>query len=577
MAHSKSLSSAQAFIRARDQLLSLRDDPRAARRDFRWPDLETFNWATDYFDPLARGNDAPALRVVSDTAPERALSFAQLACRSSQVANFLTAQGLGPGDRVLLMLGNAVPLWETMLAAIRLGAVIVPATTLLGREELRDRLERGHVKAIVTHESLVERFAGLEGAPVRIAVSEESQPHASAPGTAWVSYTQSHSAPELFASGRPTRADDLLLLYFTSGTTALPKLVAHTHTSYPVGHLSTMYWLGLRPGDVHLNLSSAGWAKHAWSSFFAPWNAGACILSLNQERFAARAVLDQLVRCEVTTFCAPPTVWRLLIQQDIGRWGVRLREAASAGEPLNPEVIERVRVAWGVVIRDGYGQTETSAQIGNPPGAIVKPGSMGQPLPGYRIALLDPSGVESEEGEICIDMADRPLGLMSEYLDDAQRNTSAMRDGYYHTGDVARRGADDYLTYVGRADDVFKSSDYRISPFELESILIEHPAVVEAAVVPSPDPVRLAVPKAFVTLKPDRKPNRETASSIFEHIRERLSPFKRVRRLEFGPLPKTISGKIRRIELRQVEEARSPDAPRRPNEFWEEDCSGPRS
>ena len=588
MTHSKSPSPAHAFIQAREQLLSLRDDPRAARRDFRWPALETFNWATDYFDHLARDNDAPALRVVSDALPERTLSFAQLARRSAQVAHFLTAQGLGPGDRLLLMLGNVVPLWETMLAAIRLGAVVVPATTLLGREELRDRLERGHIQAIVTHDSLVERFSGLEGAPVRIAVGRQSggqtevtsapaKADASAAGADWVSYAQSHCAPEEFSSGRSTRADDLLLLYFTSGTTALPKLVGHTHASYPVGHLSTVYWLGLRPGDVHLNLSSPGWAKHAWSSFFAPWNAGACIVSLNQERFDARAVLDQLVRCEVTTFCAPPTVWRLLIQQDLGRWKVRLREAASAGEPLNPEVIERVRVAWGLVIRDGYGQTETSAQIGNPPGAIVKPGSMGHPLPGFRIALLDASGAESEEGEICIDTAERPLGLMREYLDDAQRNASAMRDGYYHTGDVAKRDADGYLTYVGRMDDVFKSSDYRISPFELESILIEHAAVVEAAVVPSPDPVRLAVPKAFITLKADCQPDAETARSIFQHIRERLSPFKRVRRLEFGPLPKTISGKIRRIELRGVEEARDPSVSRRPHEFWEEDCSGPRS
>jgi acetyl-CoA synthetase len=587
--HSKSLSPANAFIRARDQLLYLRDDPQTAHREFRWPVLETFNWATDYFDPLAAGNDAPALRVVSDTLPERVLSFAQLAHRSSQVANFLTAQGVQPGDRLLLMLGNVAPLWETMLAAIKLGAVIVPATTLLGRQELQDRLERGRISAIVAHESLTERFAGLEGAPVRIAVSEESggrvnvaSSPAQAPSSAlghgaWIPYAQSHSAPEVFSSTRPTRADDLLFLYFTSGTTAQPKLVAHTHASYPVGHLSTMYWLGLKPGDVHLNLSSPGWAKHAWSSFFAPWNAAACILSLHQERFSAREVLDQLVRCRVTTFCAPPTVWRLLIHEDLGRWQVSLREVASAGEPLNPEVIERVRCAWGLLIRDGYGQTETSAQIGNPPGALVKPGSMGRALPGYHIALLDPSGVAGEEGEICIDVAQHPLGLMSEYLEDAERNTRVMRDGYYRTGDVATRDADGYFTYVGRMDDVFKSSDYRISPFELESILIEHPQVMEAAVVPSPDPVRLSVPKAFVTLKPDCKPDAQTAQSIFQHVRERLSPFKRVRRLEFGTLPKTISGKIRRIELRGVEAGRDPSVARRPHEFWEEDCSEFRS
>jgi acetyl-CoA synthetase len=585
--HSKALSPAEAFTRAREQLLRLRDDPAGAQRDFRWPALETFNWATDHFDPLAAGNAAPALRVVSDTLPEQTLSFAQLARRSSQVAGFLSAQGVRPGDRLLLMLGNVVPLWETILAAIRLGAVIVPATTLLGQEELRDRLERGRVRAIVTHDSLVARFAGLEGAPVRICVGEESSgdariesrpreaPRSAGGHDAWISYAQSHSAPGEFSCARPTRPDDLLFLYFTSGTTAQPKLVAHTHASYPIGHLSTMYWLGLRPGDVHLNLSSPGWAKHAWSSFFAPWNAAACILSLHQERFNAREVLDQLVRCEVTSFCAPPTVWRLLIQEDLGRWQVTLREVTSAGEPLNAEVIERVRRAWGLNIRDGYGQTETCAQIGNPPAAVLKPGSMGRPLPGYRVALLDPSGVECEEGEICIDVMQHPLGLMSEYLEDPERNARVMREGYYHTGDVAVRDADGYFTYIGRMDDVFKSSDYRISPFELESILIEHPQVMEAAVVPSPDPVRLAVPKAFVTLKSDCKPDAQTAQSIFEHIRARLSPFKRIRRLEFGTLPKTISGKIRRIELRAMEAGRDPNVSRRPHEFWEEDCSEP--
>lgn len=567
-----------AFIRARDQLLNWRHDPEATQPEFRWPALGTFNWAIDYFDRFARGNEAPALRVVSDSSPDQTRSFAQLARRSSQVAHFLTAQGICPGDRLLLMLGNVVPLWETMLAAMKLGSVIVPATTLLERDELRDRLERGEIKAIVTHDRLAGRFADLDGAPVRIAVSDESS--APAQGTVardsrWTSYAQSRSAPERFVPARPTCASDLLLLYFTSGTTALPKLVPHTHASYPVGHLSTMYWLGLRPGDVHLNLSSPGWAKHAWSSLFAPWNAGACVLSLNQERFDPQFLLDQLVRCGVTTFCAPPTVWRLLIKQDLLRWRVSLREATSAGEPLNPEVIERVRQAWGLTIRDGYGQTETSAQIGNPPGGTIKPGSMGRPLPGYHIALLDPNGLESEEGEICIDLARRPLGLMSGYVADPERNATVIRNGYYHTGDVARRDADGYLTYVGRMDDVFKSSDYRISPFELESVLVAHPDVIEAAVVPSPDPIRLCVPKAFVTLRAGCQPDVATARSILRHVRDYLSPFKRVRRLEFGPLPKTISGKIRRIELRQLEESRDPDAARRAQEFWEEDCGDP--
>ncbi|HEY8051591.1 MAG TPA: AMP-binding protein [Steroidobacteraceae bacterium] len=550
------------FVAARDQLLRLRDDLGAAYRDFRWPAFEHFNWVRDYFDVIAAGNDAPALRVIDDAGGDETLSFAQLSRRSSEVANFLESQGVGPGDRILIMLGNVVPLWETMLAAIKLGAVIIPATTLLERDDLADRMQRGAVKAIVTDAALTARFADVAGTAVRIAVGEAS---------GWIGYARSLDASGVFTPAAATRADDLLFLYFTSGTTARPKLVAHTQVSYPVGHLSTMYWLGLKPGDVHLNLSSPGWAKHAWSCLFAPWNAQACVCAYNYERFDARKLLDQLVQCGVTTFCAPPTVWRMLIQQPLSEWRVHLREAASAGEPLNPEVIERVRDAWGITIRDGFGQTETSAQVGNPPGQTLKVGSMGRALPGFPIVLVNADGKLSEEGEICIDLARRPLGLMREYLGDTDRNSDAMRDGYYHTGDVASRDADGYLTYVGRMDDVFKSSDYRISPFELESVLIEHPAVAEAAVVPSPDPLRLSVPKAFVVLVAGRQPDGDTARSILEHVSARVSAYKRIRRIEFAPLPKTISGKIRRVELRTAEQQRAAGAARRAQEFWEED------
>jgi acetyl-CoA synthetase len=556
-------SNTEQFIAARNQLLRLRGDPVAAQRDFRWPRFEHFNWVRDYFDVIARGNHKQALRVVGGTGSEHSLTFAQLSHRAAQVAGFLAAHGIGPGDRILLMLGNAVPLWETMLAAIKLGAVIIPATTLLERTELRDRLQRGNAKAVVTTAQLMERFVGLEGAAVRIAVGD--------PDAGWVPYSDSYAASEHFEPPAPTRADDLSFLYFTSGTTARPKLVGQTQVSYPVGHLSTMYWLGLQPGDVHLNLSSPGWAKHAWSSFFAPWNAEATVLSLQYERFDARMVLDQMERCGVTTFCAPPTVWRLLIQQDLASWRVTVKEATSAGEPLNPEVIERVRAAWGVTIRDGFGQTETTAQVGNPPGLPIKPGSMGVPLPGCPIVLLDTEGQVAEEGEICVALEREPLALMRGYLDDPERNADAMSDGHYHTGDIATRDADGYLTYVGRRDDVFKSSDYRISPFELESALIEHEAVGEAAIVPSPDAVRLSVPKAFIELVAGVTPDAPTALSIFRHARARLSPYKRIRRLEFAPLPKTISGKIRRVALRQAEQQRSADQARNHQEFWEED------
>jgi len=371
---------------------------------------------------------------------------------------------------------------------------------------------------------------------------------------------------------------DPLLLYFTSGTTAQPKLVEHTHVSYPAGHLSTLYWIGLQPGDVHLNISSPGWAKHAWSNVFAPWIAGATSLILGHERFSAAVLLDAIPACGVTSLCAPPTVWRMLVQADLARADVRtLRECVGAGEPLNPEVIEQVRRAWNITVRDGYGQTETTAQIGNPPGSQLRLGSMGRPLPGYEVALIDPiTGEPAGEGEICLPLDQRPLGLMTGYKDDPERAAEAMRGGYYHTGDVATRDADGYITYVGRTDDVFKASDYRISPFELESVLIEHEAVAEAAVVPSPDPVRLAVPKAYVILAAGYEPSGDTALAILAYSRERLAPYKRIRRLEFADLPKTISGKIRRVELREQEHRRQSagEGARGTTEFWEEDFPG---
>ena len=310
------------------------------------------------------------------------------------------------------------------------------------------------------------------------------------------------------------------------------------------------------------------WAKHAWSCFFAPWNAGATVFLYNYTRFDAKALLEVLVKYEINTLCAPPTVWRMLIQQNLAAYKTSLRELIGAGEPLNPEVIEQVEKAWGITIRDGFGQTETTAQIGNPPGQRLKPGSMGRPLPGYKIALIDSEGKPADEGEVCLDLSARPMGLMLRYAGDEAKTAEVMRDGFYHTGDVAQIDDEGYITYVGRADDVFKASDYRISPFELESVLIEHPAVAEAAVVPSPDPVRLAVPKAFVILVEGQTPSAELARDIFAFTRENLAPYKRIRRLEFADLPKTISGKIRRVELRKQEEGRGDKGAM---EFFEDD------
>ena len=560
------------FQDARSFLLKHRADYDAAIRDFRWPDPVPFNWALDWFDAeLARdpeSRDRPALWIV-DAASNRdtKLSFETLSRRSNQVANFLRDRGLKRGDHLLLLLGNVVPLWETMLAAIKLGVVVIPATTLLTPDELRDRLERGRAKAVVASQDQVAKFAGVGGKDLLRIVVGATSAH-----EGWLSYEETAGLPETFNPDGATDPNDPMLLYFTSGTTAKPKLVRHSQRSYPVGALSTMYWLGLLPGDIHLNISSPGWAKHAWSCLFAPWNAGATVFVVNQPRFDAKGLLATIARCGVTTLCAPPTVWRLFIQEKLVDFNVSLREVCGAGEPLNPEVIDQVRTAWGLTIRDGYGQTETTALAGNSPGQKVKVGSMGRPMPGYCVQITDGDGHATKEGEVSLLLgADRPAGLMQGYQGDDGKLSGADGD-LYRSGDVVFADEEGYLTFVGRSDDVFKSSDYRISPFELESVLLEHEAVAEAAVVPSPDPIRLAIPKAYVLLVSGVERSPATALSIFRHLHTRLSPFKRIRRIELvTELPKTISGKIRRVQLRRLEHDNDRGDALRGQEFREED------
>ncbi|MEU3850106.1 AMP-binding protein [Streptomyces sp. NPDC029554] len=556
-------SATEAFRSARDFLLEHREDYATAYEGFRWPRPPYFNWALDWFDAIADGNARTALHIVEEDGRETQLSFGEMSVRSAQFATWLRARGVRAEDRILVMLGNQADLWITALAAMKLRAVVIPATPLLGPADLRDRVARGRVRHVIARPEDAGKFAEIPGDYTRIA--------AGAAGTVpdgWLPLDDAYGASADFTPDGPTRSDDPLMLYFTSGTTARPKLVEHTHTSYPIGHLSTMYWIGLKPGDVHLNISSPGWAKHAWSNLFAPWNAEATVFLHNYTRFDAARLMAEMDRAGVTTFCAPPTVWRMLIQADLTQLRTPPREVVAAGEPLNPEVIEQVRRSWGVTVRDGFGQTETAVQVANSPGQPLKTGSMGRPSPGYRVELLDPvSGAPgATEGEIALDLSHRPVGLMTGYHGDADRTAEAMAGGYYRTGDIASRDAEGYLTYVGRSDDVFKASDYKISPFELESALLEHEAVAEAAVVPAPDEVRLSVPKAYVVLAEGWEPGPDTAKVLFEHSREVLAPYKRIRRLEFADLPKTVSGKIRRIALREATAAGS-DAEYREEDF----------
>ncbi|MFG2873388.1 AMP-binding protein [Streptomyces sp. NPDC048338] len=538
-------SATERFRAARDFLLQHREDYETAYEGFAWPRPEHFNWALEWFDVIAAGNDRTALHIVEEDGTETKRSFAEMSARSGRAANWLRAQGVRAGDRIIVMLGNQAELWETALAAMKLRAVVIPATPLLGPADLRDRVERGRARHVIVRAEDTAKFDDVPGDYTRIAVGGD--------GVGWLGYEAAYAEPAAFEPDGVTRAADPLMLYFTSGTTARPKLVEHTHLSYPVGHLATMYWIGLRPGDVHLNISSPGWAKHAWSNLFAPWNAEATVFIHNYTRFDPARLMAEMDRNGVTSFCAPPTVWRMLIQADLIQLRTPPREVVAAGEPLNPEVIESVRRSWGVTIRDGFGQTETAVQVSNSPGQPLKEGSMGRPSPGFRVTLVDPvSGrADVEEGEICLDLSTDPVGLMTGYHGDPERTAEAMAGGYYRTGDIGSRDADGYLTYIGRADDVFKASDYKISPFELESALLEHDAVAEAAVVPAPDPLRLAVPKAYVVLAAGWEANAETAKELFAHSRAVLAPYKRVRRIEFAELPKTVSGKIRRIELRE--------------------------
>lgn len=570
-----------SFFAARDQLLALQGDPGRARAEFRWPDVgDEFNWAHDVFDRMAADNDTTALWIAEEDGTEVKRSFRELKQRSDQVANWLKRLGAKRGDIAMLMLGNHVELWEIMLAAMKLGVVILPTSVVLGTQELVDRVERGNVSWVFAGPEDAVKFAGVpgnfRGIGVRIETGTMDQRAALYD---WAVFEESRSA-SLAPIVKQTKSVDPALLYFTSGTTKLPKIAVHSHTSYPLGHFTTMAWLGVRPGDIHSVISAPGWAKHAWSSFFGPWNAGATVYVANYAKFKAERIIAELDRVGVTSFCAPPTVWRMLIQSDLGSKPSALREVVSAGEPLNPEVISRIEESWGLVLRDGYGQTETTATIGNMPGEDIVPGAMGRPLPGVDIVLIDPmTGEEGDEGEVCLRLgpeddgtgAARPVNLMNGYFGNDEATAEALADGFYHTCDVAQRDENGSLTFVGRTDDIFKSSDFKVSPFEVESAMLEHDLVAEAAVVGAPDDTRLNVTKAYVSLAADAPATEQTAHEILAHARRALPAYMRVRRVEFFALPKTTSGKIRRVELRQREEAAHAAGERIASEWREED------
>lgn len=564
MTTSEVLCPTMEFRRARDALVNLNRNAAIQVGDFRLPVMERFNWALDWFDKISTP-DAVALCVCGKT-EDTSVTFRYLSRRSNQVANWLASRGVCRGDRVFLLLGNSIPLYEIILACMKLGAVVVPGFLSLSRAELSRRIHLGGIKFLF--HSNPELVAATE-LPISVSLYYIDSTPKDSP------FSKETSAfPDAYMPARCTLSAEPMFGYFTSGTTSDPKLVIHSHCSYPIGHLSSMYWNGVQPGDNHFNVSAPGWAKHTWSSFFVPWNAEATVVALDQVSVSPDTLLDIMRRRLVTSFCAPPSTWRSLVRGGLGERPPALREITTAGEALDFVLVEAIHRSWGLWLRDGYGQTETTAQIGHPPGTIPKPGTLGKPLPGYEIVLIDPhTGKCGDEGEISIPLNTEPVGLMLGYESGQGGGLNRPEGRFYRTGDLAYRDSEGYIVLQGRIDDLFKCRDHRVSPFELEKILLQHPKVAEAAVVPFSDQIAGTVPKAYIRLAPEIPGTSSIARDLFTYLEARISPDFRIHRIQFiDVIPKTQSGKILRRALREPDTDRKSSQPK-PSEFlWRADA-----
>ncbi|MGZ3446491.1 MAG: AMP-binding protein [Myxococcaceae bacterium] len=529
-------------------------DYEAEFAGFTWDRPERFNFAIDVVDRWASERpDAPAMLHCDDRGNRKVYSWRELAERSVHAALFLRDLGLRPGDGVFTMLPRLAEWWILALGCMRTNLVLMPGTTMLTAKDVKYRLELGRARAVVTTAEHRPKFEVGAHSDVIAWVCTDEGP------LPWMRFRTQTVDGARAAEFPDTAADDRMLVYFTSGTTGMPKMVPQTHASYGIGHAITgKYWLDLGPDDVHFTLSDTGWAKCAWGKVFGPWSQGACSVVYDfRGRFDARAILDLMSREKVSTFCAPPTAWRAIVLEDLGKWRFpALRHVVSAGEPLNPEVIDAWKRATGLTIREGYGQTETVAIVGMFPCIPFKPGSMGRPSPGFDVRVIDHEAREvavGQEGDIAVRVKPhRPVGMFAGYLGDEATNAAASRGDFYVTGDRAVRDEDGYLWFVGRADDVIKTSGYRVGPFEVESALLEHPAVAESAVVGVPDDKLGQRIKAFVVLKSSVVPSESLAAELQDHVKRTTAPYKYPREISFvSELPKTVSGKIRRIELRQ--------------------------
>jgi acetyl-CoA synthetase len=520
-----------------------------------------FNFAYDVVDRLASlSPERRALRWSDDQGGRADYSFADLAELSDRAASFLSDLGIGPGDRVMLALRRQAEFWWVILGLHKIGAVAAPATHLLKAEDLVYRFEQAEVAAVLATsqgglaDEIDQACAQLRRPPLKL----------SSPGQrpGWIDF-----AAGLAAAGpwdRPRQAPSLtdpMLLYFTSGTTGAPKMVTHDF-SYPIAHLPTAkYWQKVESDSLHLTVSDTGWGKAVWGKLYGQWLMEACVDVYDFDHFDPAGLLDHLVEAEVTSFCAAPTVYRFLIGCDLAAWDLsRLRHCSIAGEAMNPVVYETFRQRTGLELKEAFGQTETTAVVMTPHWLETKAGSMGQPSPAYQVALLTPDGSEAEpgqEGEICLRTdAGRPLGLFAGYLGDPELTAQVWHDGYYHTRDLAVQDKDGYLWYVGRVDDMIKTSGYRVSPFEVESVLLRHPAVRECAVTGVYDELRGLAIKATIVPHDGFSPTDELARQIQSFVKQRTAPYKYPRQVEFvTALPMTVSGKVRRAEIRRRDEA----------------------
>jgi len=525
-----------------------------------------FNWAADIFEDLhvKETPDKQALIWTDiDTLKTKSYSYKIVSQTANQLINYFHKSGVEKGDHLYTMTPVLPENWFACLAGIKAGIVSVPTATTMTQRELDFRFETCRPDVVIADEEnaclidTVLEETNIEP-KLKLVIGQKS---------GWVPFDVITAEP-VEAEAANTKSDDILFCFFTSGTTGLPKRVGHTAVSYPVGHLSTTVMTGIKPDDIHHNLGAPGWAKWAWSSFFAPFNVGATTTGFKFTFLDGEQYLDAISKHGITTFCAPPTAWRMFLNMNLDSFNLSgLRQSMSAGEPLNPDMIKK----WGkythTEIRDFYGQTESTAMIGNPPWmkGKMRPGSFGYPCSMYDMALADNEGNEITEpgqvGHIVVKLDRwRSIGLFSEYIGSPEKMSSVFVDHYYYTGDRASFDTDGYWWFEGRADDVIKSSDYRIGPFEVESALVEHPCVAEAAVIGAPDPNRYQLVKAYVILNPSYQASRELALDLFKHTITILPKFKIPRIIEFvSEVPKTISGKIRRIDLRQMEVSKLDD------------------